>query len=219
MFQPYKVWARDLVLSIAEHSLARELLIWLSSHFFVDCCVACVDGERVLLELNQNISAMESVNFTTICTSAGLSTVLVSSLLLHQLLLLSFNCFTSVMCQVVATCCFLRLSTHVSPNWASEINCTLISRLLWGSVCLCVLLTFQFSGAKEWIDQCFIVPDFAEPLVVPAFGGATSSGATGLGAVGLDNQPPEEMVAIIISMGFQRNLAIQALKATVSSLN
>lgn len=85
--------------------------------------------------------------------------------------------------------------------------------------CLCVLLTFQFSGAKEWIDQCFIVPDFAEPLVVPAFGGATSSGAAGLGAVGLDNQPPEEMVAIIISMGFQRNLAIQALKATVSSLS
>lgn len=38
------------------------------------------------------------------------------------------------------------------------------------------------------------------------------------GAVGLDNQPPEETVAIIISMGFQRNLAIQALKATVSSL-
>lgn len=63
------------------------------------------------------------------------------------------------------------------------------------------------------------VPDFAEPLVIPAFGEVASSGAAAFGAVGLDNQPPEEMVAIIISMGFQRNLAIQALKAMVSSVS
>lgn len=83
-------------------------------------------------------------------------------------------------------------------------------------VCLCLLLTFPFSEAKEGTDGCLFVPDFAEPLVIPAFGEVASSGAAALGAVGLDNQPPEEMVAIIISMGFQRNLAIQALKATVS---
>lgn len=84
-------------------------------------------------------------------------------------------------------------------------------------VCLCLLLTFQFSEAKEGTDECLFLPDFAEPLVIPAFGEVASSGAAALGAVELDNQPPEEMVAIIISMGFQRNLAIQALKATVSS--
>lgn len=83
-------------------------------------------------------------------------------------------------------------------------------------VCLCLLLTFQLSEAKEGTDGCLFVPDFAEPLVIPVFGEVASSGAAALGAVGLDNQPPEEMVAIIISMGFQRNLAIQALKATVS---
>lgn len=80
-----------------------------------------------------------------------------------------------------------------------------------------MLLAFQLSEAKEGTDECLFVPDFAEPLVTPAFGEVASSGAAALGAVGLDNQPPEEMVAIIISMGFQRNLAIQALKATVSS--
>lgn len=72
--------------------------------------------------------------------------------------------------------------------------------------------------AKERSDERLLLPDFAEPLVVPVFGGAASSGVAGFGAVELDNQPPEEMVSIIISMGFQRNLAIQALKATVSSI-
>lgn len=83
---------------------------------------------------------------------------------------------------------------------------------------MCVLLTFQFRGSKRKNDEYLLLPDFAEPLVVPVFGGAASSGVAGLGAVGLDNQPPEEMVSIIISMGFQRSLAIQALKATVSSI-
>ncbi|NXH22660.1 UBP13 hydrolase, partial [Bucco capensis] len=72
--------------------------------------------------------------------------------------------------------------------------------------------------AFNWIIAHMEEPDFAEPLVTPAFGEAASSGAAVFGAVGLDNQPPEEMVSIIISMGFQRNLAIQALKATNNNL-
>ncbi|NXS83467.1 UBP13 hydrolase, partial [Erpornis zantholeuca] len=72
--------------------------------------------------------------------------------------------------------------------------------------------------AFNWIIAHMEEPDFAEPLVIPAFGEVASSGAAALGAVGLDNQPPEEMVAIIVSMGFQRNLAIQALKATNNNL-
>ncbi|NWH57963.1 UBP13 hydrolase, partial [Geococcyx californianus] len=72
--------------------------------------------------------------------------------------------------------------------------------------------------AFNWIIAHMEEPDFAEPLVVSAFGAAASSGAAVFGAVGLDNQPPEEIVAIIVSMGFQRNLAIQALKATNNNL-
>ncbi|NXK82290.1 UBP13 hydrolase, partial [Amazona guildingii] len=72
--------------------------------------------------------------------------------------------------------------------------------------------------AFNWIIAHMEEPDFAEPLVIPAYGEIASNGAAGFGAVGLDNQPPEEMVSIIISMGFQRNLAIQALKATNNNL-
>ncbi|NXP83180.1 UBP13 hydrolase, partial [Ramphastos sulfuratus] len=72
--------------------------------------------------------------------------------------------------------------------------------------------------AFNWIIAHMEEPDFAEPLVIPPFGEVASSGETVFGAVGLDNQPPEETVAIIISMGFQRNLAIQALKATNNNL-
>ncbi|NWT78541.1 UBP13 hydrolase, partial [Lanius ludovicianus] len=72
--------------------------------------------------------------------------------------------------------------------------------------------------AFNWIIAHMEEPDFAEPLVIPAFGEVASSGAAALGAVGLDNQPPEEMIAIIISMGFQRNLVIRALKATNNNL-
>ncbi|XP_075617611.1 ubiquitin carboxyl-terminal hydrolase 13 isoform X2 [Balearica regulorum gibbericeps] len=72
--------------------------------------------------------------------------------------------------------------------------------------------------AFNWIIAHMEEPDFAEPLVIPAFGEVASSGTAVFGAVGLDNQPPEEIVAIIISMGFQRNLAIQALKATNNNL-
>ncbi|KAK0683413.1 UBP13 hydrolase, partial [Pygoscelis papua] len=72
--------------------------------------------------------------------------------------------------------------------------------------------------AFNWIIAHMEEPDFAEPLVTPAFGEVASSGAAAFGIVGLDNQPPEEMVAIIISMGFQRNLSVQALKATNNNL-
>jgi ubiquitin carboxyl-terminal hydrolase 5/13 len=69
-------------------------------------------------------------------------------------------------------------------------------------------------GKRFEYDHFF--PDFAEPLTMPGYGGAASSGASVFGATGLDNQPPEEIVAIITSMGFQRNQAVQALRATVS---
>ncbi|NXE53227.1 UBP13 hydrolase, partial [Casuarius casuarius] len=72
--------------------------------------------------------------------------------------------------------------------------------------------------AFNWIIAHMEEPDFAEPLAISAFGGVASAGVAGLGAVRLDNQPPEEMVAIIISMGFQRNVAIQALKTTNNNL-
>ncbi|XP_009985784.1 PREDICTED: ubiquitin carboxyl-terminal hydrolase 13 [Tauraco erythrolophus] len=72
--------------------------------------------------------------------------------------------------------------------------------------------------AFNWIVAHMEEPDFAEPLVIPAFGEVASSGDAVFRADGLDNQPSEEIVAIIISMGFQRNLAIQALKATNNNL-
>ena len=68
---------------------------------------------------------------------------------------------------------------------------------------------------RAWV--WFFSPDFAEPLTMPGYGGAASAGASVFGATGLDNQPPEETVAIITSMGFHRNQAIQALRATVST--
>ncbi|XP_065266808.1 ubiquitin carboxyl-terminal hydrolase 13 [Emys orbicularis] len=72
--------------------------------------------------------------------------------------------------------------------------------------------------AFNWIIAHMEEPDFAEPLAIPGYGGVASAGAAGLRAIGLDNQPPEEMVALITSMGFQRNVAIQALKATNNNL-
>ncbi|XP_043846709.1 ubiquitin carboxyl-terminal hydrolase 13 isoform X1 [Dromiciops gliroides] len=72
--------------------------------------------------------------------------------------------------------------------------------------------------AFNWIIGHMEEPDFAEPLCLPGFGGSLTMGATAFGAIGLDNHPPEEIVAIITSMGFQRNQAIQALKATNNNL-
>ncbi|XP_075794150.1 ubiquitin carboxyl-terminal hydrolase 13 [Pelodiscus sinensis] len=72
--------------------------------------------------------------------------------------------------------------------------------------------------AFNWIIAHMEEPDFAEPLAIPGYGGVASARAAGLGAIGLDNQPPEEMVALITSMGFQRNVALQSLKATNNNL-
>lgn len=72
--------------------------------------------------------------------------------------------------------------------------------------------------AFNWIIVHMEEPDFAEPLTMPGYGGAASAGASVFGATGLDNQPPEEIVAIITSMGFHRNQAVQALRATNSNL-
>lgn len=158
VFHPCSVWTHDSALSIAEHSFVRKQ-IWLSSHFTVGFCVACVNEKWVPLELDWHISAMESVHFTSIGVSAGLSTILVSSLLPYQSLLLSCSCFTSVMCQVVPACSafcppryfvtcmfiflFLRLSTYLSPNWVSEMNLHWFQDCFSGPVCcLFVLLTF-----------------------------------------------------------------------------
>ncbi|XP_061493373.1 ubiquitin carboxyl-terminal hydrolase 13 isoform X2 [Rhineura floridana] len=72
--------------------------------------------------------------------------------------------------------------------------------------------------AFNWIIAHMEEPDFAEPLAIPGYGGEAFPGAGGPGVAGLDNQPPEEMVAIIASMGFQRNVALQALRATNNNL-
>ncbi|XP_015676951.1 ubiquitin carboxyl-terminal hydrolase 13 [Protobothrops mucrosquamatus] len=73
--------------------------------------------------------------------------------------------------------------------------------------------------AFNWIIAHMEEPDFAEPLPIPGYGGMAFSRTGGSGGPpGLDNQPPEEMVAIISSMGFQRNLALQALRAANNNL-
>uniref|UniRef100_A0A8C7DX67 Ubiquitin carboxyl-terminal hydrolase n=1 Tax=Naja naja TaxID=35670 RepID=A0A8C7DX67_NAJNA len=59
---------------------------------------------------------------------------------------------------------------------------------------------------------------FAEPLSIPGYGGTAFPQTGGSGVPGLDNQPPEEIVSIISSMGFQRNVALQALRATNNNL-
>lgn len=71
---------------------------------------------------------------------------------------------------------------------------------------------FKTKPRKFWVQ--LFSSDFAEPLAIPGYGGA---GASAFGATGLDNQPPEEIVAIITAMGFQRSQAVQALQATVST--
>ncbi|XP_051779906.1 ubiquitin carboxyl-terminal hydrolase 13 isoform X3 [Erpetoichthys calabaricus] len=58
--------------------------------------------------------------------------------------------------------------------------------------------------------------DFAEPLVISSF---SEIGPSGFGTAPiLENQPPEESVAILTSMGFPRNQAIRALKETNNNL-
>ncbi|XP_033884824.2 ubiquitin carboxyl-terminal hydrolase 13-like isoform X3 [Acipenser ruthenus] len=58
--------------------------------------------------------------------------------------------------------------------------------------------------------------DFAEPLVVAGFSEIDSSLSAAVPVA--DNQPPEESVAILTSMGFPRYQALQGLKATNNNL-
>uniref|UniRef100_A0A673YYM9 Ubiquitin carboxyl-terminal hydrolase n=1 Tax=Salmo trutta TaxID=8032 RepID=A0A673YYM9_SALTR len=73
--------------------------------------------------------------------------------------------------------------------------------------------------AFNWIIAHMEEPDFAEPLALPSFMEAGPSMASlGLAATPLDNQPPEESIAILTSMGFPRRHTVQALKATNNNL-
>ncbi|XP_051779905.1 ubiquitin carboxyl-terminal hydrolase 13 isoform X2 [Erpetoichthys calabaricus] len=70
--------------------------------------------------------------------------------------------------------------------------------------------------AFNWIIAHMEEPDFAEPLVISSF---SEIGPSGFGTAPiLENQPPEESVAILTSMGFPRNQAIRALKETNNNL-
>ncbi|XP_067897575.1 ubiquitin carboxyl-terminal hydrolase 13 isoform X2 [Heterodontus francisci] len=73
--------------------------------------------------------------------------------------------------------------------------------------------------AFNWIIAHMEEPDFAEPLLLSGYS-EVSHNEVGLagGASSMENQPPEEIVAIIASMGFPRNQAIHALKATNNNL-
>uniref|UniRef100_A0A8C9T8K8 Ubiquitin carboxyl-terminal hydrolase n=1 Tax=Scleropages formosus TaxID=113540 RepID=A0A8C9T8K8_SCLFO len=70
--------------------------------------------------------------------------------------------------------------------------------------------------AFSWILAHMEEPDFAEPLAVS--GSAQDNPPTRTLASFLASQPPEESVAIVTSMGFPRQLAIQALQATNNNL-
>lgn len=74
--------------------------------------------------------------------------------------------------------------------------------------------------AFNWIIAHMEEPDFAEPLALPSYMEplASSSGSLSLAATPLDNQPPEESISILTSMGFPRSHTIQALKATNNNL-
>ncbi|XP_041695924.1 ubiquitin carboxyl-terminal hydrolase 13-like isoform X3 [Coregonus clupeaformis] len=73
--------------------------------------------------------------------------------------------------------------------------------------------------AFNWIIAHMEEPDFAEPLALPNFMEPGPSVASpGLAATPLDNQPPEESIAILTSMGFPPRHTVQALKATNNNL-
>lgn len=61
--------------------------------------------------------------------------------------------------------------------------------------------------------------DFAEPLAIPTYMEADLPSPSLPAISTLDNQPPEESIAILTSMGFPRHHTIKALKATVSDLS
>uniref|UniRef100_A0A672RM19 Ubiquitin carboxyl-terminal hydrolase n=1 Tax=Sinocyclocheilus grahami TaxID=75366 RepID=A0A672RM19_SINGR len=72
--------------------------------------------------------------------------------------------------------------------------------------------------AFNWIIAHMEEPDFAEPLAIPTYLEPDLPGPSFPTSSVLDNQPPEESISILTSMGFPRHHTIQALKATVSVL-
>lgn len=60
--------------------------------------------------------------------------------------------------------------------------------------------------------------DFAEPLAVPTYMEPDLASPSLPAISALDNQPPEESISILTSMGFPRHHTIRALKASVSVL-
>ncbi|XP_078729533.1 ubiquitin carboxyl-terminal hydrolase 5-like isoform X1 [Lampetra fluviatilis] len=70
--------------------------------------------------------------------------------------------------------------------------------------------------AMNWVITHMEDPDFAEPLMLGGSGAATPSG----GARTPQEPPPpdEESVAMIVSMGFTREQAVRALRATSNNL-
>lgn len=165
VFQPWKIWARGFEYTWALPCWGNPDLVEFPFS------VACINGDWVLLGLNWNISAVESVHLSTVCMSAWLSTLLMSSLLLYQSWLLSCNCFAFIMHQVVCSVwecqvryfvicmfsLFLILFTRPWPSWASEMNCMLISGLLLKSCLFVYIVDFPVHGwqKKDLMNVCF----------------------------------------------------------------
>uniref|UniRef100_A0A671RA01 Ubiquitin carboxyl-terminal hydrolase n=1 Tax=Sinocyclocheilus anshuiensis TaxID=1608454 RepID=A0A671RA01_9TELE len=72
--------------------------------------------------------------------------------------------------------------------------------------------------AFNWIIAHMEEPDFAEPLAIPTYMEPDLPGPSFPTSSALDNQPPEESISILTSMGFPRHHTIQALKATNNNL-
>uniref|UniRef100_A0A672M724 Ubiquitin carboxyl-terminal hydrolase n=2 Tax=Sinocyclocheilus grahami TaxID=75366 RepID=A0A672M724_SINGR len=72
--------------------------------------------------------------------------------------------------------------------------------------------------AFNWIIAHMEEPDFAEPLAVPTYMEPDLPSPSLPSTSALDNQPPEESISILTSMGFPRHHTIQALKATNNNL-
>ncbi|XP_016084896.1 ubiquitin carboxyl-terminal hydrolase 13-like [Sinocyclocheilus grahami] len=73
--------------------------------------------------------------------------------------------------------------------------------------------------AFNWIIAHMEEPDFAEPLAIPTYMEPDLPGPSFPTSSVLDNQPPEESISILTSMGFPRHHTIQALKATDTCVN
>lgn len=61
--------------------------------------------------------------------------------------------------------------------------------------------------------KCHILTDFSSPFEPPKPAGVAGSGGGG----GAGPTPSEENIAMVMSLGFSKEQAIKALKATVSS--